>query len=124
MATSSQGQQPSKPSGLEDIVKRNIEFVLNTPSRVMLTDEDVKNRSAMITNYILIELSRIPDCKFIVSSTVMPKNGAALHSAAAVVWNNKTDGSTSIRWENRFLTCVVHVFVLDRNPSNQSQSNK
>ncbi|KAK7605370.1 hypothetical protein V9T40_007228 [Parthenolecanium corni] len=39
--------------------------------------------------------------KYIVTSTIMQKNGAGLHSASSCFWDNNTDGSCTVRWENK-----------------------
>ncbi|XP_065224708.1 dynein light chain Tctex-type 1 [Planococcus citri] len=50
--------------------------------------------------------------KYIVTSTIMQKNGAGLHSASSCYWDNNTDGSCTVRWENKTMYCIVSVFGL------------
>lgn len=42
----------------------------------------------------------------------MQKNGAGLHTASSCFWDNTTDGSCTVRWENKTMYCIVSVFGL------------
>lgn len=42
----------------------------------------------------------------------MQKNGAGLHSASSCYWDNNTDGTCTVRWENKTMYCIVSVFGL------------
>ncbi|KAM4698910.1 dynein light chain Tctex-type 3 [Discoglossus pictus] len=50
--------------------------------------------------------------KYIVTCTVMQKRGAGLHTASSSFWDNSTDGSCTVRWENRTMYSVVNVFAV------------
>ncbi|XP_012719865.2 dynein light chain Tctex-type 3 isoform X2 [Fundulus heteroclitus] len=50
--------------------------------------------------------------KYIVNCTIMQKSGAGLHTANACYWDTTTDGSCTVRWENRTMYCVVSVFAV------------
>ncbi|XP_055380986.1 dynein light chain Tctex-type [Condylostylus longicornis] len=50
--------------------------------------------------------------KYIVTAMIMQKNGAGLHTASSCFWNNETDGSCTVRWENKTMYCIVSVFGL------------
>ncbi|XP_046668962.1 dynein light chain Tctex-type 1 [Homalodisca vitripennis] len=50
--------------------------------------------------------------KYIVTCTIMQKNGAGLHTASSCYWDNTTDGSCTVRWENKTMYCIVSVFGL------------
>nr|CAD7199481.1 unnamed protein product [Timema douglasi]CAD7257801.1 unnamed protein product [Timema shepardi]CAD7425615.1 unnamed protein product [Timema monikensis]CAD7452307.1 unnamed protein product [Timema tahoe]CAD7575070.1 unnamed protein product [Timema californicum]CAD7590783.1 unnamed protein product [Timema genevievae] len=50
--------------------------------------------------------------KYIVTCTIMQKNGAGLHTASSCFWDNSTDGSCTVRWENKTMYCIVSVFGL------------
>lgn len=49
---------------------------------------------------------------FVVTCMIMQKNGAGLHTASSCFWNNETDGSCTVRWENKTMYCIVSVFGL------------
>uniref|UniRef100_A0A8C7X1K2 Dynein light chain Tctex-type 1 n=1 Tax=Oryzias sinensis TaxID=183150 RepID=A0A8C7X1K2_9TELE len=50
--------------------------------------------------------------KFIVNCAIMQKSGAGLHTANSCYWDTTTDGSCTVRWENRTMYCVVSVFAV------------
>ena len=50
--------------------------------------------------------------KYIVTCTIMQKTGAGLHTASSCFWDNATDGSCTVRWENKTMYCIVSVFGL------------
>ncbi|XP_076643366.1 dynein light chain 90F [Halictus rubicundus] len=50
--------------------------------------------------------------KYIVTCVIMQKNGAGLHTASSCFWDNATDGSCTVRWENKTMYCIVSVFGL------------
>ena len=47
-----------------------------------------------------------------VTCVIMQKNGAGLHTASSCYWDNSTDGSCTVRWENKTMYCIVSVFGL------------
>lgn len=50
--------------------------------------------------------------KYIVNCIILQKNGAGLHTASSCYWDNSTDGSCTVRWENKTMYVVVSVFGL------------
>eukprot|EP00047_Mylnosiga_fluctuans_P002830 m.226142 g.226142 ORF g.226142 m.226142 type:complete len:117 (+) comp11378_c0_seq1:33-383(+) len=50
--------------------------------------------------------------KYIVSSIIMQKNGAGLHTASSCYWDNSSDGSCTVRWENKTMYVIISVFGL------------
>lgn len=50
--------------------------------------------------------------KYIVTCVIMQKNGAGLHTASSCFWDNSTDGSCTVRWENKTMYCIVSAFGL------------
>lgn len=113
-----QDQTPASESErVELIIKHRIEEELSVYERD-LSDAEAKSKSAMIVEKVMADLRHFAGLnneapsKFIVSCTIMPKNGAGLHSAAACYWDNEGDHANAIRWENRLHICVVHVFTL------------
>merc|ERR1711997_255993 len=50
--------------------------------------------------------------KYSVTCTLMQKTGAGLHAASSCWWDPNTDGSCTVRWENKTMHCVVTVFGL------------
>ena len=50
--------------------------------------------------------------KYVVTCLIMQKTGAGLHSAASCFWDNATDGSRTVRWENKTMIVITSVFGL------------
>ena len=50
--------------------------------------------------------------KYIVTCVLMQKNGAGLITASSCFWDNSTDESYTVRWENKTMYCIVSVFGL------------
>ncbi|EFX80005.1 dynein light chain Tctex-type 1-like [Daphnia pulex] len=50
--------------------------------------------------------------KYIVTCVVVQKNGAGVHTSSSCFWDNSTDGSCTVRWENKTMYCIVSVFGL------------
>uniref|UniRef100_A0A8C3S6M7 Dynein light chain Tctex-type 3 n=1 Tax=Chelydra serpentina TaxID=8475 RepID=A0A8C3S6M7_CHESE len=50
--------------------------------------------------------------KYIVTCAVMQKSGAGLHTASSCFWDTTTDGTCTVRWENRTMNCIVNVFAI------------
>ena len=50
--------------------------------------------------------------KYIVTCVIMQKTGVGLHVASSCFWDQATDGSCTLRWENQTMCCIVNVFGL------------
>merc|ERR1711917_16345 len=50
--------------------------------------------------------------KYVATAIIMQKSGAGLQSASSCYWDNQTDGSCTVRWENKTMYCIVSVFGL------------
>eukprot|EP00735_Rhodelphis_limneticus_P005312 TRINITY_DN17100_c0_g1::TRINITY_DN17100_c0_g1_i1::g.20946::m.20946 TRINITY_DN17100_c0_g1::TRINITY_DN17100_c0_g1_i1::g.20946 ORF type:complete len:131 (+),score=-0.94,sp/Q9Z336/DYLT1_RAT/69.03/7e-57,Tctex-1/PF03645.8/1.8e-37 TRINITY_DN17100_c0_g1_i1:54-395(+) len=50
--------------------------------------------------------------KYIVTCIIMQKNGAGLHTASSCFWDTTSDGSVTVRWENKTMYCITTVFGL------------
>ncbi|KAM7074839.1 dynein light chain Tctex-type 1-like [Molossus nigricans] len=50
--------------------------------------------------------------KYIVTCVIMQKNGAGLHTASSCFWDSSTDGSCTVRRENKTMYCIVSAFGL------------
>ncbi|CAF1431521.1 unnamed protein product [Rotaria sp. Silwood1] len=66
-----------------------------------------------IVDQILTELTILGKrFKYIVQAVIMPKNGTDVHAASSCYWNDITDGSCTLRWENKYIYAIVSVFGL------------
>ena len=50
--------------------------------------------------------------KYIVSCAIMQRNGAGLNTASSSYWDPNTDGSCTLRWENKTMIVACTVFGL------------
>ncbi|KNC50704.1 dynein light chain Tctex-type 1 [Thecamonas trahens ATCC 50062] len=50
--------------------------------------------------------------KYVVTTIIMQKNGAGLHTASSCYWDNSTDNSCSYKWSNSTMFCITTVFGL------------
>jgi len=69
--------------------------------------------TAQVVEGVLGSLSKLDKTfKYIVTCVIMQKNGAGLHTASSCYWDNSTDGSCTVRWENKTMYCIVSVYGL------------
>nr|XP_003826831.2 dynein light chain Tctex-type 1-like [Pan paniscus] len=61
-------------------------------------------------------LSQLPKlgkpCKYIVTCVIIQKNGTGSYTANSCFWDSSTDGSYTVRWENKTMYCIVGAFGL------------
>ena len=50
--------------------------------------------------------------KYVVTCVLLQRTGAGLHTASSCYWDTETDGSRTVRWENKTMYCIVSVFGL------------
>eukprot|EP00884_Botryococcus_braunii_P004048 jgi/Botrbrau1/13644/Bobra.0373s0018.1 len=50
--------------------------------------------------------------KYVITCLIMQKTGAGLHTATSALWNASTDGTRTVRWENKTMYCILTAFGL------------
>ncbi|XP_072363598.1 dynein light chain Tctex-type 1-like [Scyliorhinus torazame] len=95
---------------ISGIIKESIEAAIGgnayQPSRV-------NQWTTSVVELCLSQLTKLgKPFKYIVTSVIMQKNGAGLHTASSCYWDNLGDGSCTVRWENKTMFCIVSVFGL------------
>ena len=74
---------------------------------------DVSKWSSAILEQALAAVSRSKKgYKFVVTCVLMQKTGAGLNTAAACLWDAAQDSSCTMRWENKSVTAIVHLFAI------------
>ena len=53
-----------------------------------------------------------PNFKYIVNIAISQRVGAGLHMETCAFWDNKTDGSVTVRFENETMICICSVLGL------------
>ncbi|KTF81972.1 hypothetical protein cypCar_00045612 [Cyprinus carpio] len=95
---------------VSSIVKESLEAVIG---RNPYEQKRVNQWVSSVVEQCLGQLSKLSKpFKYIVTCIIMQKNGAGLQSASSCFWDNTTDGSCTVRWENKHLYCIVSVFGL------------
>ncbi|XP_035231049.1 dynein light chain Tctex-type 1-like [Stegodyphus dumicola] len=94
-----------------DIIKTVITEVI--PKTESYMADMVDEWASTIDEKVLWNLSKLNmPFKYITTCTIMQKNGAGIQSSASCYWDNTSDGSCTIRWENNCMYCIVTVFGL------------
>ncbi|XP_062538153.1 dynein light chain Tctex-type-like [Armigeres subalbatus] len=98
---------------VDDVKKIILEAIENTIANNVYQRDKVNSWSGSVVETCLNALTKLEKSyKYIVTCTIMQKNGAGLHSASSCFWNNDTDGSCTVRWECKTMHCIVTVFGL------------
>jgi len=98
---------------VDDVSKIIKEAIENTIGGNAYQHDKVNNWTGQVVENCLSVLTKEQKpYKYIVTSMIMQKNGAGLHTASSCYWNNDTDGSCTVRWENKTMYCIVSVFGL------------
>ncbi|XP_061728865.1 dynein light chain Tctex-type 1-like [Cydia pomonella] len=67
----------------------------------------------LITDKTMARIAKLnKPFKYIYRITITQKNGSGLHTAAAYFWDTVTDGTCTVRWENKYMYCIVNVWAL------------
>ena len=95
---------------MSNIIKESIE---NTIGGNGYAHAKVSQWTNAVVESCLASLTKLQKpFKYIVTCVLMQKNGAGLHTASSCYWDNSTDGSCTVRWENKTMYCIVSVFGL------------
>ncbi|VDD78459.1 unnamed protein product [Mesocestoides corti] len=93
-----------------NIVKESIENNIGSSTYV---HDKVPQWTSTIVEQILNQLTKLgKPFKYIVTCVIMQKCGAGLHTASSCYWDNSTDGSCTVKWENKSMYFIVTVFGL------------
>ncbi|XP_021708417.1 dynein light chain Tctex-type isoform X1 [Aedes aegypti] len=98
---------------VDDVSKIIKEAIETTIGGNAYQHDKVNNWTGSVVETCLSVLTKLQKpYKYIVTCMIMQKNGAGLHTASSCFWNNETDGSCTVRWENKTMYCIVSVFGL------------
>ncbi|XP_007899582.1 dynein light chain Tctex-type 3 isoform X1 [Callorhinchus milii] len=94
-----------------NVVKECIENIIG--GGIDYNHSKINQWTATIVEQSLMHLVKMgKPFKYIVTCAVMQKSGAGLHTASSCYWDSSTDGSCTVRWENKSMYCVVSVFAV------------
>ncbi|XP_028253624.1 dynein light chain Tctex-type 1 [Parambassis ranga] len=92
------------------IVKESIEGVIGGNA---YQQRRVNQWTTNVVEQCLSQLNKLEKpFKYIVNCVIMQKNGAGLHVTSSCFWDNTTDRSCAVNWENQSMHCIVCVFGL------------
>lgn len=98
---------------VDDVSKIIKEAIEQTIGGNAYQHDKVNHWTSVVVEMCLAVLTKLQKpYKYIVTCMIMQKNGAGLHTASSCFWNNETDGSCTVRWENKTMYCIVSVFGL------------
>lgn len=116
------GCQNSKPDAMDDddnlFVVDDVSKIINdtieaTIGGAAYQQDRVNQWSAAVSEQCLNSLSKMKKpFKYVVTCSIMQKTGAGLHTASSCFWDSATDGTCTVRWENKTMYCIVSVFGL------------
>ncbi|KAM4712939.1 dynein light chain Tctex-type 1-like [Anableps anableps] len=92
------------------IIKCAVETVIGENS---YKHSRVNQWTTSVVEQCLIQLSKLgKPFKYIANCIIMQKNGAGLQTASTCFWDNTTDESCTVRWENKSMYVIVSIFGL------------
>ncbi|KAI9105015.1 Tctex-1 [Phlyctochytrium arcticum] len=95
---------------VNNVVKESIE---NTLQNAAYHHGKVAQWNSNIVEQCLKKLTGLnKPFKYIVTCTIMQKNGAGLHAASSCYWDNSSDGSSTYKYESKTMYAIVNVFGL------------
>uniref|UniRef100_A0A2S2P1P2 Dynein light chain Tctex-type 1 n=1 Tax=Schizaphis graminum TaxID=13262 RepID=A0A2S2P1P2_SCHGA len=95
---------------VSDIIKDSIEHSIGS----QLYQQNMVNKwtDSVVENCLTRLCKLAKPFKYIVTCSIMQKNGAGFHAASSCYWDNLTDGSCTVRWENKTMYVIVSIFGL------------
>ncbi|WIA15550.1 hypothetical protein OEZ86_004153 [Tetradesmus obliquus] len=98
------------PDDVSNIIKESIDSVLQNQQ---YSEQKVSQWTSACLEGCMKRLTSLnKPYKYVVTCIIMQKTGAGLHTAASCYWDNTTDGSRTVRWENKTMYCITTVFGL------------
>ena len=95
---------------ISNIIKEAIEATIGGNS---YQHNKVNQWTSNVVEQCLNQLTKLgKPFKYIVNCVIMQKNGAGLNMSNSCFWDNTTDGSCTVRWENKTMYCIVSIFGL------------
>ncbi|XP_056284736.1 dynein light chain Tctex-type 1 [Pseudoliparis swirei] len=92
------------------IIKESVEAAIGVNT---YQHNRVNHWTTSVVEQCLSQLSKLgKPFKYIVTCIIMQKTGAGLQTTSACFWDNSTDGSCAVRWENNSMYCIVSIFGL------------
>lgn len=93
-----------------NVIKESVESVIGSNA---YQHNKINQWTSNVVEQCLSQLTKMnKPFKYIVTCVIMQKNGAGLHTASSCFWDSTTDGSCTVKWENKTMYVIVSVFGL------------
>ncbi|KAI8998244.1 Tctex-1 [Gaertneriomyces semiglobifer] len=93
-----------------NVIKESIESTLQN---AMYHHNKVAQWNSNIVEQTLKRLTSLnKPFKYVVTCTIMQKNGAGLHAASSCWWDSSVDGSATYKYESKTMYTIVNVYGL------------
>ncbi|PNI27565.1 DYNLT3 isoform 4 [Pan troglodytes] len=93
-----------------NIVKECVDGVLGGED---YNHNNINQWTASIVEQSLTHLVKLGKAyKYIVTCAVVQKSAYGFHTASSCFWDTTSDGTCTVRWENRTMNCIVNVFAI------------
>ncbi|XP_042830828.1 dynein light chain Tctex-type 3 [Panthera tigris] len=93
-----------------NIVKECIDGVLGGED---YNQNNINQWTASIVEQSLTHLVKLGKAyKYIVTCAVVQRSAYGFHTASSCFWDTTSDGTCTVRWENRTMNCIVNVFAI------------
>ncbi|CAE8594707.1 unnamed protein product [Polarella glacialis] len=104
-----EGENEFVSEQVNEIVKSAITKTLGS---AQYNKDRVSIWSGQIIDECLKELAKLnKPFKYVVTSIIMQKNGAPMHTGLALYWDTKTDGTSCVQVGNDTMDCITTVFA-------------
>ncbi|CDW52401.1 Tctex-1 domain containing protein [Trichuris trichiura] len=101
----------TQPYSHENAVLWNRVIVSNIIAQLMKLNKPYKFMGLFMCSHEMA-IALTLHLEILVTCVLMQKGGTGLHVASGSFWDTASDVSVSVRWENKFLNCVVEVFAV------------
>uniref|UniRef100_F6RHT2 Dynein light chain Tctex-type 3 n=1 Tax=Equus caballus TaxID=9796 RepID=F6RHT2_HORSE len=93
-----------------NIIKECIDGVLGGED---YNQNNINQWTASIVEQSLAHLVKLGKAyKYIVTCAVVQRSAYGFHTASSCFWDTTSDGTCTVRWENRTMNCIVNVFAI------------
>ncbi|CAL8094047.1 unnamed protein product [Calicophoron daubneyi] len=90
------------------IILKNVETIIGNTN---YTQEKAQTWAKDILAACLDQLQKLTKpYKYIVNCSIIQKDSGGLYNASSCYWDNTRDNMCTVRWDNRFLHCIVTVY--------------
>ncbi|ETK74898.1 hypothetical protein F441_18778 [Phytophthora nicotianae CJ01A1] len=100
------------------LLKGEVNVIVQDAVRSVLEGNVYDNSKAndwvnMVTSACIEDLKRLcPNFKYIVTCFIRQRKGAGIEIGSGTYWDEKSDGSCTVQWENATIATVLYVYGL------------